>query len=157
LGLGNLSPPQSPPLGGKSELLPPARAFMGRFFGSGEPLPPSVPPRWGESPNSLPSGGRRGGGDLLLPIVSARWRRVTLIVTTGDRFMNALEINDPFEQESPGGQLCVRLKELGIPAEREWWIDEEGTTYIVDLALPIEDGWLRVTFGDQWTAFRSKG
>jgi hypothetical protein len=25
----------------------------------------------------------------LLPIVSYRWRRVTLIVTSGDRFMNA--------------------------------------------------------------------
>jgi hypothetical protein len=52
------------------------------------------------------------------PIVSARWRRVTFIVTTGDRFMNAHEINDLFEQESPAGQLYVRLKELSIPVER---------------------------------------
>jgi hypothetical protein len=43
----------------------------------------------------------------------------------------------------------VSLKELGIQVEREWWIDEEGTAYIVDLALPIEDGWLPVTFGDR--------
>ena len=63
--------------------------------------------------------------------------------------MNALEINDLFEQESPAGQLFVRLKELGIPVEREWWIDEEGTAYLVDLALPIEDGWLTVTFGER--------
>jgi hypothetical protein len=33
--------------------------------------------------------------------------------------MNALEINDLFEQESPAGQLFVRLKELGIKVERE--------------------------------------
>ena len=36
---------------------------------------------------------------------------------------------------------------MGIQVEREWWIDEEGTTYIEDLALPVEDGWLPVTFG----------
>jgi hypothetical protein len=72
-----------------------------------------------------------------------------IIVTTGDRFMQAHEINDLFEQESPVGQLYVRLKELGISVEREWWIDDEGTAYIVDLALPVEDGWLPVTFGDR--------
>jgi hypothetical protein len=76
----------------------------------------------------------------LPPIVSHRWRRVTFIVITGDCFMNALEINDLFEQENPAGQLYVRLKEMGIQVEREWWINEEGTTYIVDLALPIGDG-----------------
>jgi hypothetical protein len=50
--------------------------------------------------------------------------------------MQAVEINDLFGQESPVGQLFVRLKELGIPVEREWWIDEVGTAYVVDLALP---------------------
>jgi hypothetical protein len=72
-----------------------------------------------------------------------------IIVTSGDRFMNAHEINDLFEQESPAGQLYVRLKELGIPVEREWWVDEEGIAYVVDLALPVRDGWLPVTFGDR--------
>jgi hypothetical protein len=28
----------------------------------------------------------------------------------------------------------VRLKELGIQVEREWWIDDEGRAYVVDLA-----------------------
>jgi hypothetical protein len=78
----------------------------------------------------------------LPPIVANRRRRVTFIVTSGDRFMEALEINDLFVQESPVGQLYVRLKELGIAVEREWWIDEEGIAYIVDLALPV-------TFGDR--------
>jgi hypothetical protein len=55
----------------------------------------------------------------LPPIVSHRWRRVTFIVTSGDRFMNALEINDLFEQESPAGQLYVKLKEMGIAVGRE--------------------------------------
>jgi len=61
----------------------------------------------------------------------------------------AVEINDLFEQESPAGRLYVRLKELGITVEREWWIDEEGIAYVVDLALPVKNGWLPVTFGDQ--------
>jgi hypothetical protein len=43
----------------------------------------------------------------------------------------------------------VRLKELGIAVERAWWIDEEGIAYVVYLALPVEDGWLPVTFGDR--------
>jgi len=59
----------------------------------------------------------------LPPVVANRWRRVTFIVTSGDRFINAHEINDLFEEESPAGQLFVRLKELGITVEREWWID----------------------------------
>ena len=63
--------------------------------------------------------------------------------------MEAAEINDLFEGESPVGQPYVRLKELGIAVEREWWIDEEGTGYVVDLALPVEDGWLSVTFSDR--------
>ena len=63
--------------------------------------------------------------------------------------MNAHEINDLFEGESPVGQLYVRLKELGIQVEREWWIDEEGNAYVVDLALPVGDSWLSVTFGDR--------
>jgi hypothetical protein len=85
----------------------------------------------------------------LPPIVSLRWRRVTFILTSGDRFLNALEINDLFEQESPVGHLYVKLKEMGIQVEREWWINEEGIAYVVDLALPIKDSWLPVTFGDQ--------
>jgi hypothetical protein len=85
----------------------------------------------------------------LPPVVANRWWRVTFIVTSGDRFTSAHEINDLFEQESPVGQLFVRLKELGIPVEREWCIDEECNAYVVDLALPIKDSWLPVTFGDQ--------
>jgi hypothetical protein len=81
----------------------------------------------------------------LPPLVAHRWRRVTFIVTSGDRFMQAVEINDLFEQESPAGQLYVRLKELDIQIEREWWIDDEGRAYVVDLALPVGDGWLPVT------------
>ena len=36
----------------------------------------------------------------LPPIVAHCWRRVTFIVTSGDRFMQAVEINDLFEQRA---------------------------------------------------------
>ncbi len=63
--------------------------------------------------------------------------------------MEAVEINDLFGRESSAGRLYVRLKEMGIQVEREWWIDEEGTAYVVDLALPMEDDWLPVSLGDR--------
>jgi len=56
----------------------------------------------------------------LPPIVSHGGGGSHIIVASGDRFMEALEINNLFEQESPVGQLYVRLKELGIAVEREW-------------------------------------
>jgi hypothetical protein len=85
----------------------------------------------------------------LPPTVSHRWRRVTFIVTSGDRLMNAVEINDLFEQESPVGQLYVRLKELGTQVEREWLISQKGVTYVVDLGIPVREDWLTVTLGER--------
>ena len=38
---------------------------------------------------------------------------------------------------------------MGIQVEREWWIDEQGMFYIVDLALPLKQGWLPVSFGER--------
>jgi hypothetical protein len=63
--------------------------------------------------------------------------------------MEAAEINDLFEQESSVGQLYVKLREMGIQAEREWLIREAGAAYIVDLALPVENGWVPITFGER--------
>jgi hypothetical protein len=59
------------------------------------------------------------------PIVSARWRRITFIITSGDRFMQAAEINDLFEQESPAGRLYVKLCEktggrAGVDGQQRW-------------------------------------
>ena len=85
----------------------------------------------------------------LPPIVSARWRRITFIVTTGDRFMQAAEINDLFEQESPAGRLYVKLREMGLEVEREWMVNEAGAKYTVDLAIPQAEGWLAVTLGER--------
>ena len=67
---------------------------------------------------------------------------VTFIVTSGDRFEAAEEINDLFENKSPVGQLYVTLKEAGFQPERDWPLREQGVSYVVDLAVPLG--------GDQW-------
>jgi hypothetical protein len=45
------------------------------------------------------------------PVASARWRRVTFIVTTGDRFMSAGDISELLAPEGPAGQPYVVLRE----------------------------------------------
>jgi len=83
----------------------------------------------------------------LPPIVSMNWRRITFIVTTGDRFESVEEINDLFEKESPAGRLYITLKEAGLHAERNLPLKEEGVTYVADLALPLDnERWLPVSF-----------
>jgi hypothetical protein len=47
----------------------------------------------------------------LPPVVSDRWRRVTFIFTTGDRFDAATELGDLLRDMSPTGQPFVTLKE----------------------------------------------
>ena len=47
----------------------------------------------------------------LPPIVSDKWRRITFIVTTGDRFEAGEEIKDLYAGQSPAGQPFVTLKE----------------------------------------------
>lgn len=44
-------------------------------------------------------------------IVSRRWRRVSFIVTSGDRFMDALEINDLLGDRDPSDRPFVTLRE----------------------------------------------
>lgn len=75
------------------------------------------------------------------PIISNKWRRITFINTTGDRFENALEINDLFNTESPIGRLYVTLKEKGYQVEQYWTIKEKNTLYQADLVVGKADGW----------------
>jgi hypothetical protein len=53
----------------------------------------------------------------LPPIVPDSWRRITFIVTTGDRFEAAEEIKDLFADQSPSGHPFVTLKEQQVPFE----------------------------------------
>jgi hypothetical protein len=81
----------------------------------------------------------------LPPIISYNWRRITFIITTGDRFEAAEEINDLLEDQSPAGRLYVTLKEAGLRAERNLAVKEKGGSYVADLAVPLSGGqWLPV-------------
>ncbi len=71
-------------------------------------------------------------------IPSRRWRRVTFIASTWDRFTAADEINDLYASGADG--LYVTLKESGFFPEREYLIREGNTKYTADLAIPCQDG-----------------
>ena len=75
------------------------------------------------------------------PIVSLRWRRISFIHTTWDRFEVAEEINDLFvEGDQFVDRLYHALRESGMPPERQFPVRESGVEYLADLALPCQNG-----------------
>jgi hypothetical protein len=85
--------------------------------------------------------------ELELPIYSLRWRRITFIETSWDRFSAAEEINDLYASGADG--LFVTLKEEGFWPEREFEIREGGAAYTVDLAIPCQEGTVTIAMGDR--------
>ena len=83
---------------------------------------------------------------LSRPIVSLRWRRVTFLHTTWDRFQDAVELNDLFID---GGEYVDRvyavLKDRGIRAERNYHVEEEKAQYVVPLAILCTNGRIEIT------------
>lgn len=79
------------------------------------------------------------------PIVSRRWRRITFLHTTWDRFEAAEEINDLFAE---GGEFVDRLyhalREDHLAPERQYPVREGGVDYLVDLAVPCRQGVISV-------------
>jgi hypothetical protein len=84
---------------------------------------------------------------LELPIYSLRWRRITFIETSWDRFTAAEEINDLYASGADG--LYVTLKEAEFWPEREFEIREGSVEYTVDLAVPCRDGIVSIAIGDR--------
>ncbi len=84
---------------------------------------------------------------LELPIYSLRWRRITFIETTWDRFTAAEEINDLYASGADG--LFVTLKDEGFWPEREFLVREGGVEYVVDVAVPCRDGTVAITMGNR--------
>lgn len=81
------------------------------------------------------------------PILSLRWRRITFIETSWDRFMAAEEINDLYASGADG--LFVTLKEAGFYPEREFSVREGGVQYVVDLAIPCQTGTVAIAVTDR--------
>ncbi len=81
------------------------------------------------------------------PIISLRWRRITFIETTWDRFQAAQEVNELYASGADG--LFVTLKEMGLLPEREYPLREAGVEYVVDLAIPCRDGLVAVVLDER--------
>lgn len=78
---------------------------------------------------------------LTQPIVSLRWRRITFIHTTWDRFQDAREINDLFVEGEPYvDRLYAVLKERGLQPERQYEVREAGEVYQVPLVVLCQSG-----------------
>jgi hypothetical protein len=87
------------------------------------------------------------------PIVSLRWRRISFIHTTWDRFQAAEEINDLFiESDEFVDRLYHALRESDLVPERRYPVRESGTEYIVDLAVPCREGVLALHLAGDDTA-----
>ncbi len=83
---------------------------------------------------------------LAQPIVSLRWRRITFLHTTWDRFQDATEINDLFVDGEPYvDRLYATLKDRGIQAERNYRVQEPGAVYDVPLAIFCRNGRIDLT------------
>ncbi|MFQ5434692.1 MAG: hypothetical protein ACE5FD_07430, partial [Anaerolineae bacterium] len=79
------------------------------------------------------------------PIISLRWRRITFLHTTWDRFQDATEINDLFvDGEGYVDRLYAALKEAGVPAERNYRIEEAGQVYEAPLVVPCRHGRIHI-------------
>ncbi len=84
------------------------------------------------------------------PIVSLRWRRISFIRTTWDRFQAAEEINDLFVE---GGEFVDRLyhalRDSGMAPERQYPVKEAGAEYVADLALPCRNGVVSLSVAEE--------
>ncbi len=70
------------------------------------------------------------------PIISLRWRRITFIHTTWDRFRDATEINDLFvDGDEYVDRLYAALKDRGIQSERNYHVEEKGALYAIPLVI----------------------
>ncbi len=75
------------------------------------------------------------------PIKSLRWRRVTFIQTTWDRFTAAREINDLYSTDKQFVDRAYhRLKQRGIQPDRNVQITEQGKPMHIDILIPCQDG-----------------
>lgn len=90
---------------------------------------------------------------LLKPIYSRRYRRIIFIPTTWEKFVNAVEINDLYDESSLKDKLWAEFKRHKIPAERQEFVVAKGNDYALDFAIYCAKGNIDVeTDGDFWHA-----
>jgi len=83
------------------------------------------------------------------PIVSLRWRRITFIHTTWDRFQAAEEINDLFVEDGEFvDRLYHALRDSDLSPERHYPVREAKAEYVASLAVPCREGVLGIEVTD---------
>lgn len=89
------------------------------------------------------------------PIMSRRFRRIVFISTTWEKFVNAIEINDLYDESPLENRLWSEFKRLEINAERQEFVKAGGRNYALDFAIYCESGKIDVeTDGDTWHSRR---
>lgn len=87
------------------------------------------------------------------PIYSRRLRRIVFIPTTWNKFIQASEINDLFDESSLEDKLWEELRRVHIPAERQELVEINKQRYFLDFAIYCTNGKIDVeTDGDFWHA-----
>jgi very-short-patch-repair endonuclease len=87
------------------------------------------------------------------PIFSRRWRRIVFIATVEEKFHQAVEINDLYDESPLEDRLWAELKRYNIPAERQEFVTLDKKNYFLDFAIYCEKGNLNIeTDGDTWHA-----
>ena len=87
------------------------------------------------------------------PILSRRWRRIVFIPTTWQKFTNAVEINDLYDESPLEDRLWAEFKRHRILAERQEFITVKRQNYALDFAIYCAKGNIDVeTDGDTWHA-----
>lgn len=78
------------------------------------------------------------------PIVSYRPRRLVFIPTTLEKFEQAEQINDLFDDSPLEDRLWKALKYIGILAERQWKVAFQSHNYYLDFAVFCKNGKLAI-------------
>ncbi|MGB3906185.1 MAG: DUF559 domain-containing protein [Anaerolineae bacterium] len=91
------------------------------------------------------------------PILSRQLRRVVFIPTAWDKFINAAEINDLYDESPLEDRLWAEFKRFEIAAERQFFILVRTRRYALDFAIFCDQGRIDVeTDGDTWHADASR-
>jgi very-short-patch-repair endonuclease len=90
---------------------------------------------------------------LRQPLLSHRRRRIIFIPTTWQKFQNAKELNDLYDDSPLEDRLWAELRRCGIRAERQEYVKANGHDYALDFAVYCVAGKLDIeTDGDTWHA-----
>lgn len=87
------------------------------------------------------------------PIFSRRLRRIVFIPTTVEKFFNAVEINDLYNESPLEDKLWAEFKRLQIQAERQELVKVNDHNYLLDFAIYCAKGNIDIeTDGDTYHA-----